>query len=111
MEIILTAIASSGLFAFVQFLIKRHDDKKGRNANIDHKLEEFEKQLKRCERDNCRTQMLLLMSDYPEDKAEIMRLAEHYFHDLQGNWYMTGMFNRWLIANNIGKPEWFDSEA
>ena len=62
------------------------------------------------ERDSCRTQMLLLMSDYPGQTEEIMRLARHYFQDLSGNWYMTSLFNKWLSDNNIGKPEWFNAD-
>lgn len=68
----------------------------------------IKKKLDKQERDSCRTQMLLLMSDYPDQTDEIMRLAQHYFRDLHGNWYMTTMFNRWLESNGIGKPEWFD---
>ena len=55
------------------------------------------------------------MNYYPEEKTEIMKLAEHYFKPksqggLEGDWYMTGIFNKWLTDNNIGKPEWFNSD-
>ena len=39
MEIILAALASSGMFSLIQFLIKRHDDKKGKRAELDKKID------------------------------------------------------------------------
>lgn len=108
LTIFLTALGSSGLFAFIQFLIIRHDNKKGEIAKISTSLAEINKRLNKEEKDICREQMLMLMANYPEEKEEILRLAEHYFSDLHGNWYMTSLFNKWLETNGIGKPEWFD---
>ena len=39
MEIVLAALASSGLFSLLQFLIKRHDEKKGKRAELDKKID------------------------------------------------------------------------
>lgn len=74
-------------------------------------LAEITKRLERQERDNCRIQILIMINNYPNNHTEIMKLAEHYFVTLHGDWYMTGVFNRWLMDNNIGKPEWFNSEG
>ena len=98
-EIFTIILGSTGCFAFVQFLIQRHDTRKGQLAKI-------LKQLDKNERDSIRTQMLLLMSDYPQDRAELFRLAEHYFKDLKGNWYMTTLFKSYLKANKMETPEW-----
>ena len=81
----------------------------GRKLGKGDALSRIEKKQDKLERDSCRTQLLLLMSDYPDQTEEIMRLAQHYFADLRGNWYMTGLFNHWLEENRIGKPEWFDN--
>ena len=62
---------------------------------------------KNSEKDELRTQLLMLIADYPSEKAEIMKLSEHYFGDLSGNWYLTSLFNKWLEDNHIAKPEWF----
>ena len=51
--------------------------------------------------------MLVMMSDYPDEKSEIMTLAEHYFKDLKGNWYLTDLFDKWLSAHHIARPQWF----
>lgn len=89
-----------------EFLIAWAKRKSGKTTAI----ERIEKKLDKLERDSCRTQLLLLMSDYPGRTEEIMRLAQHYFDDLVGNWYMTSLFNKWMEDNKIGKPEWFKEE-
>lgn len=102
--IILAILASNGLFTMLQFLITRHDT----NKNVKDKLVHLEK-------DGLRTQLLLLLLMMPDEKKEILTLAEHYFvkppHGLGGNWYMTSLFDKWLIEKNNGiKPEWFKTE-
>ena len=97
--IVLAVLASNGIFALLQFLITRHDTKK----NIKGKLTTLEK-------DVLRTQLLLLILLKPQERQEIMTIAEHYFADLHGNWYMTSIFNKWLEAELIAEPEWFDSK-
>lgn len=105
----LLACLGAGLFGFLQFLITRHDNKKDELGEITRRLKEMEK-------DQCRTQMLLLISDYPSENAEIMKIAEHYFKSeenggLGGDWYMTNLFNKWLTKQNLGKPEWFNDKG
>jgi len=97
--IIVAILASNGLFALLQYLITRHDSKK----NVKGKLAVLEK-------DVLRTQLLLLLLLKPEETQEILTLGEHYFHVLHGNWYMTSMFNKWLIDKKIAEPEWFGQD-
>lgn len=97
--IVLAVIGSNALFAFLQFLIGRHDTKK----NIKGKLTVLEK-------DVLRTQLLLLILLKGEEKQEILTIAEHYFKNLHGDWYMTSIFNKWLKEKTIAEPEWFDCE-
>lgn len=95
--IVVAILASNALFAFLQFLITRHDTKK----NVKGKLKTLEK-------DGLRTQLLLLILIQPDEQQEILTLAEHYFKDLHGNWYMTSIFNKWLTKSEIAEPEWFN---
>lgn len=95
-SIVIAVLASNALFAFVQFLITRHDTKK----NVKGKLTLLEK-------DVLRTQLLLMVLLKPEEKTEILTIGQHYFVDLKGNWYMTSIFNKWLEEYADGKPEWF----
>ena len=97
--IVLAVIGSNALFAFLQFLIGRHDTKK----NIKGKLTVLEK-------DVLRTQLLLLILLKGEEKQEILTIAEHYFKELHGDWYMTSIFNKWLKEKTIAEPEWFNNE-
>lgn len=111
-EPIIIAVLSSGvisaLIASATTLIVRHLDRKDSQTD---KIAEIEKKVKRNEVDNVRLQMMLLMSDYPEEKQEIMRCAEHYFKELHGNWYMSTLFQRWLNNNSISNPEWFKERS
>ena len=97
--IILAVLGSNALFAFLQFLISRADSKK----SIKGKLTILEK-------DVLRTQLLLLILMRPEEDQEILTIAQHYFKELKGNWYMTSIFSKWLTETSTGKPEWFDSK-
>ena len=98
--IILAILASNGFFAMLQFLITRHDTQK----NVKDKLITLEK-------DGLRTQLLLLILMQPEEQTEILKIAEHYFVKLKGNWYMTSLFDKWIEKNLNGvKPEWFKTE-
>ena len=45
MEIVLAALASSGLFSLLQFLIKRHDEKKGKRAEFEKKIDSIQKDI------------------------------------------------------------------
>lgn len=99
LPIIAAVLGSEAVVRLIIFFVERKDKKHG-----------IAGQLLKLEKDSCRTQMLLLLSDYPEEKAQIMTLAEHYFGVLHGNWYMTTMFNGWLQRNGIPKPAWFNGE-
>lgn len=100
-QIILAVIGSEALWGFLKFLITRKDRKEDKLVKIEEKLD-------RLERDSCRTQILMLMSDYPSNIEEIMKISEHYFKDLSGDWYLTSLFKKWLSAKHLGKPDWFD---
>lgn len=92
--IILTILGSGALFGFVQFLITRKDKK-------------LEDKLKGISLSQYRTEMLVMMNHYPSETIEILRLARHYFTS-GGDFYMTSLFAKWLKANNIEKPLWFN---
>ena len=83
-------LGSGALFSFIQFLITRHDIRKGWTAqNVD------------------RLQLMVLIADYPRKVDEILKLAEHYFVELRGNSFLKELFADWLASQNIEKPEWF----
>ena len=95
--ILIAVFASNGFFALVQFLITRWDTKKNLKGS-----------LKKLEKDGLRTQLLLLILMQSDEQTEILKIAEHYFVKLKGNWYMTSVFSKWCKSRGL-KPEWFDS--
>lgn len=109
-QVIISSILSAGFFQLIQFFVTRHDAKKGNMAGIKADISELKKRDLKIERDSCRTQMMLLMTLFPEDSVEIMTVARHYFEDLQGDWYATSLFQAWMRKNNIIPPPWFNSK-
>ena len=107
-NILLGLLGGGNLILFVKFLMERHDRKKERAEDKD--AAGMEKRLLNLERDGLRTQLLLLILIRPTEQTEILRLAEHYFKDLKGNWYMTSIFNKWLEDVGVAEPDWFDTE-
>lgn len=97
---VISAMTSGGVLAFIQFLITRHDNRKGIGST-----------LKKLEKDGLRTQLLLLILLQPDEQTEILTLGERYFRKppagLDGNWYMTGIFTKWCKSRNL-EPDWFD---
>ena len=93
--LVLAILASNGFFALVQFLITRWDTKKSIKGKLDH-----------LEKDGLRTQLLLLILLQPDEQTEILKIAEHYFVKLKGNWYMTSVFSKWCKSRGL-RPEWF----
>lgn len=69
------------------------------------------KQLERLEKDSLRTQLLVMMSDYPTEVQEILTLGERYFCQLKGDWYLTSLFNKWLEKTHTTSPTWFNKEG
>lgn len=107
-NILIAVLGGGNLILFIKFLIERYD-KKVEKAE-DDKKDDIKKSLAKLEKDGLRTQLLLLILIKPGEKTEILRIAEHYFKVLKGNWYMTSIFNNWLKAENVASPEWFGNE-
>lgn len=105
-NVLIAVLGGGNLILFIKFLIERHDKKVEKEE--DGKKDDIKNTLNKLEKDGLRTQLLLLILIKPEEKTEILRLAEHYFKVLHGNWYMTSIFNNWLKAKNVANPEWFD---
>ena len=111
---VISAMTSGGVLGFVQFLIKRKDDKEQRAEDKEERQENkdfdsIKEILKKLEKDVLRTQLLMLILLQPDEETEILKIAQHYFVKLKGNWYMTSMFSKWCKARGL-KPEWFNFE-
>lgn len=98
---VLTTVISSGI---IQFFVNRHDN------NIERKVDKIISEQKKSEKDSLRVQLLVMMNLMPEDKDEIMQLAQRYFGELKGDWFYSSLFNKWMKDNYIEKPIWFKED-
>lgn len=98
---IVIALLSSGL---IQFFINRFDKK-------NEKLDKIISEQKKTEKDQLRTQLLVMMSLMPSNHAEIMQLAQRYFDELKGDWFYSSLFAKWIKENKIEKPIWFQKDG
>lgn len=105
-DIILAVISCGVLNVIATAIINR----RGRLKIIEEKLDKIEKRQEKQEKDELRTQLLLMVSDYPDNQEGIMAIAQRYFGELYGNWYATSLFNHWLEDKHIAKPEWFKED-
>ena len=76
MEILLTALASSGFFSLIQFLIKRHDDKNGKRAELDKKIDSIQKDI-----DDLRAE--IKKSDALQARRRILRFNDELLSGLK----------------------------
>lgn len=93
---------AGGIFGFAEFLINRADKKRT------DELERLVSRIDGISASQYRTEMLVMMNHYPEQTMEILKLAKHYFVDLQGDFYMTSLFAKYLRSNNLTIPTWFN---
>lgn len=42
-----------------------------------------------------RLELMTLINGNPHNVVEIEKVANHYFQDLKGDWYMSEMYSRW----------------
>jgi hypothetical protein len=106
-KVLLTVLGGGNLILFIKFLIERHDRKVEKTE--ENELGGIKDRLTKLEKDGIRTQLLLMILLRPEEKTEILRVAEYYFVKLKANWYMTGMFKKWCDTHGL-EPEWFDAD-
>ena len=91
-QLVLVILGNTGFYTLVQALIQARTQKKGLLSQIMQAIEGLKKQMKKHECDSCRTQLLLLISDYPHERQEIL--------------YASSIFRSWLRENNIPEPYW-----
>lgn len=103
LQVLLAVLGSQALVELLKWAFDRKDSKDGIKAK-----------LTKLEKDGLRTQLLLLVLMMPKETKEIMTLGEHYFSKppkgLDGNWYMTDIFKKWLKDYRHETPTWFEPE-
>lgn len=71
------------------------------NRDVNSKLDTIIEKVDSAEESAIRSQLLSLMSDYPDNESEILKVAQYYFHVLKGDWYMTNLFAKWANERGI----------
>jgi len=105
-EILTIVLTSNALTVLITAIITAVSNRKTKLKEIEKKLEEIEKNQVKAEKDALRTQLLVMIADFPEETTDILRLAEHYFKDLDGNWVASALFNEWAKEHCESAPTW-----
>lgn len=109
-HIVIVVVSSNAIFAFIQFLINRKDNKEKEIRAMELRFDRIDKTMLRMQQGNIRLQLIVLILLCPDKKEEIMEVAHKYFVDLKGNWYVDEMFHKWLDEHNIPHPSWLIKE-
>ena len=115
---ILIAIIGSGtvgvlitkIFDLISERNKTKSKQKEDHEKLQKELSEIKAAVKLNEKDNLRTQLMVMIKDYPYETTDILRLGEHYFKDLNGNWVLTDIFGSWASSQGVLVPNWFPRE-
>lgn len=85
-------------------------------ADSDKRIESFREAVdelidttRETRRDTLRIQLLMILAHQPDNIDTILKLAQTYFVDLHGDWYMTSEFNKWAKAHDIEIPTYISN--
>lgn len=109
-KFVIAVISSGALSALISGIFTLIQNRKGKLAKIEANIKQLKEQQATAEKDALRTQLLLMIRIYPDEVTDILRLAEHYFKDLEGNWVLTNIFANWMKEKDIQMPAWFKEE-
>ena len=117
MDILIAVIGSGSLGILITKIFDLISERNKLKAKQKEDLEKVHKELsdikaavKLNEKDNLRTQLMVMIKDYPYETTDILRLGEHYFKVLNGNWVLTDIFGSWAAGQGVILPNWFPGE-
>ncbi len=71
---------------------------------VSAQLSELQQQIETGDRQTelqiTRLELLNLIHNQPNNKVEIEKVARHYFLELGGDWYMTGIYSDWATTHS-----------
>lgn len=70
-------------------------------AHVDERIDNLEFTVIQTRQDTARLQLLALIQNTPEDHENIIKVAKVYFKDLNGDWYMTALFQGWADTQGV----------
>ena len=107
MEIAIAILGSGALSALISGIFGLIQARKSRAKEIEDELKVVKAKLDIAEKDALRTQLMVMIKDFPTEKTDILRLAEYYFDTLDGNWVMSDIFRTWCKTSGTETPSWF----
>ena len=100
----------TGIFQILQTKKSKRDGLESKVGDIAKRQGEIVERLNTAEKDALRTQLMVLIKDFPYERTDILRLGETYFDKLGGNWILTDIFVRWCNENDVQLPTWINRE-
>ena len=115
--LIVAVLSSGALSALINGYFQSRRDKQSKETGLESKIDalakkqnEINNRLIVSEKDALRTQLMVLIKDFPDERTDILRLSETYFSKLGGNWILTDIFVRWCRENGVEVPTWYKGE-
>ena len=84
------------------YKLKEDSDKK--IENINQNIDKILKVSEETRRDTVRIQLLMVLEHQPDNIDTVLKMAEIYFIDLKGDWYMTNEFIKWAKKHDVAIP-------
>lgn len=88
--VIFTAVVGVGTWCIGEIL-----------KDTNSRLDSMGGQLDQLQVEATRTQLITLMSNYPDNKSEILKVADKYFNEYNGDWYVTELFEQWADDHGV----------
>lgn len=85
-------------------MTKIKEDTNEKIQNLTNNIDKILAVTNETRKDTVRIQLLMVLSQQPDNTDTIFKLAEAYFVNLQGDWYMTNEFVKWAKEHNIIIP-------
>lgn len=83
---------------------KLKEDSDRKIENINQNIDKLLKVSEETRRDTVRIQLLMVLEHQSDNIDTILKMAELYFVDLKGDWYMTNEFIKWAKKHDVAVP-------
>lgn len=74
-------------------------------SNIESSMQTILSVAEDTRKDTLRIQLMMLMKEEENNIDTILKVAETYFVELQGDWYMTSEFSKWAKRHDVVIPD------
>lgn len=82
-----------------------HEINLSTNARMDKIEQKIDDNQKSNELSIVRLELSTLMQTDPDNIVEITKLGRHYFHDLNGDTWMSSVMSKWCVEHNVNCGE------